>query len=107
MSDPLPPRGGAVNTVHDPVGDFFAQRKDWIALFNRVVRPALAGSLTLSIFVMAMMVGTAFGLAAWRAALAMPVGDMSLGFAPLAVAALPVLVHQVSRSMDKRAGVAG
>jgi hypothetical protein len=53
------------------------------------------------------MVGTALGIAAWRAALALPVGDMTVGFGPLAATLVPVLLHQVTRSMDKRAGVAG
>ena len=109
MSEALPPRGGVVEPQPhfvDPF-DFLKSSKDRLEWFNRSVRPALTSALGIALFLMAVMVGTALGLAAWRAALNLPVGDMTVGFGPLAATLAPVILHQITRSMDKRAGVAG
>jgi flagellar biosynthesis protein FliQ len=107
MSEASPPRGGVVPpSSHDAFEDFIGRRKDWIVMFNRVVRPALFGGISVAVVLMVLMVGLAFGVAAMRAAFALPVGDMSLGFAPLLLAALPIILHPITRSFDKRARVA-
>ena len=107
MSNDLPPRGGAVETPHDLVSDFIAQRKDWIAMFNRSVRPALFAGLGTSFILLGLMMASAFGVALWRAALALPVGDMTVGIGPLLVTAVPLLLAQSHRFQEKRAGVVG
>lgn len=109
MSEVSPPRGGVVEPQphHVDPFDFLKSGKDRLEWFNRAVRPTLTVALGLALTLMAIMVGTALGLAAWRAALALPVGDMTVGLGPLAATLVPVLLHQVTRSMDKRAGVAG
>jgi len=50
---------------------------------------------------------SAFGVALWRAALALPVGDMTVGIGPLLVTAVPLLLAQSHRFQEKRAGVVG
>lgn len=103
------PRGGVVETHphHVDPFDFLKSNKSRLKWFNEAVRPALTFALGVSLFIMAIMCGTAFGLAMWRASLALPVGDMTVGFGPLVATVAPVLLHQVTRSFDKRGGVAG
>jgi len=110
MSEEQAPRGGVVeggNVAHVDPFAFLASQKDRLEWFNRAVRPTLTVALGVALTLMAIMVGSALGLAAWRAALALPVGDMTVGFGPLAATVAPVILHQITRSMDKRAGVAG
>ena len=74
-----------------------------LELLNRSGRPLLRILLTLGLFLYVLAVIVAAFASAWTGR-AMP--DMTGGFMPLALSILPLIVDQVTRSLERKAGVA-
>jgi len=110
MTDDIPPSGGVVTeraaSSYQTMG-ILGSHADWVALLNRVGRPAMRAGLGIVMVLFSLGIGSALVVALWRAALTgQPVPDLTGGLMTLLAPLSLQLLDLLTRHREKVKGVA-